>query len=600
MKILSTLITAVFLAIGAVSAQVVLINSPAEIQGAYRFGIASGWGADLTTDVWTGDAEFIDDGTANPPNLGCQAAVNDLTGKIALIDRGTCNFSLKALNAQNAGAIAAIILNNAPGAGVIPMGAGDFGPDVTIPAVMLSYEDGQAIRAALATGPVNISIGNITFDNDVSYTPVNVVHAPYGTAPVSQLEGLGFAFTPGSTVTNNGLNEANGVNFNATINFTPFGGTATEVYNESGALEGFIEPDSTSGLVLLPEFAPSDELGQYTITYTVGLDVEDELPFDNEISTTFTVNETLMAKAQWDPATNAPARTSTFYTVGGGGTVEFLLPIHIPKGSGMVNGRIDSIIFHVLKTDPNLADIAVDGYVYEWNDADGDTVITNSEISIVGLAPYVFPSDEAATSATLRLPILNFETFEETGVEITADNKYYILGCRYTGEGLVYFGFDENYDFTQYENYKLANGTFTDLDLNYLVVSAFENLLPDIEGNAGRFTNVSGPVSMGVIITPPVLSSTEEVVGEEVFKMELYPNPTTDQLFTTINFREKTSFVEYRVSDASGRQLFNARDNNVMDKEQASFNVKALPAGQYYLTIRTEQGIQAKPFVVKR
>ena len=36
----------------------------------------------------------------------------NLSGSIALIKRGACQFGLKALNAQNAGAVAVIIYNN--------------------------------------------------------------------------------------------------------------------------------------------------------------------------------------------------------------------------------------------------------------------------------------------------------------------------------------------------------------------------------------------------------------------------------------------------------------------------------------------------------
>ena len=106
-------------------------------------------------------------------------------------------------------------------------------------------------------------------------------------------------------------------------------------------------------------------------------------------------------------------------------------------------------------------------------------------------------------------------------------------------------------------------------------------------------------MSIGIILTPPEPNAAEEVVGEEVFKMELFPNPVVEQLNTTINFKQATSFVEYQITDASGRVLFRVRDNDVMDKEQANFNVKALPSGQYFMTVRTEQGIQSSPFVVK-
>jgi len=97
----------------------------------------------------TGDLVLVDDGTANP-SFGCSALVNgvDVNGKIAVIDRGGCQFSLKALNAQNAGAIAVIICNN-NGDAPFTMGPGDQGDDVTIPAIMISQADCQTIRNAL-------------------------------------------------------------------------------------------------------------------------------------------------------------------------------------------------------------------------------------------------------------------------------------------------------------------------------------------------------------------------------------------------------------------------------------------------------------------
>jgi extracellular elastinolytic metalloproteinase len=69
-----------------------------------------------------------------------------VAGKIALIDRGTCEFGLKALNAQKAKAVAVIIANNQGGTEVIPMGAGLVGSKVKISAVMISQNDGAALK----------------------------------------------------------------------------------------------------------------------------------------------------------------------------------------------------------------------------------------------------------------------------------------------------------------------------------------------------------------------------------------------------------------------------------------------------------------------
>ena len=85
-------------------------------------------------------AETISTAATNK-TLGCSLAgdvspfpAGSLTGKIALIERGICNFSEKVYNAQRGGAIAAFIYNNAAnGEAIATMGAGVHAADVTIP-----------------------------------------------------------------------------------------------------------------------------------------------------------------------------------------------------------------------------------------------------------------------------------------------------------------------------------------------------------------------------------------------------------------------------------------------------------------------------------
>jgi len=595
MKTFTTSLLAFFLAIGMVSAQVVFVNSPDEIMGGYDFEDAANFGADVSTDVWTGDAKFIDDGTGATASLGCEAAVNDLTGNIALIDRGSCAFVDKTLNAQNAGAIAVIIFNNNPGEG--PIGLGGENAEITIPAVCLSYEDGQIIRAILENEPVNITIGNVIFENNISFADSNISLPGYGIFPESQLGDGNFVFTPGANFNNEGTASAENVTIDATIEYTPFGGSTTEVYSESGAIAGPVMTDSVSDLQVLPMFEFTEGPGQYTITYEASSDTEDELSGDNTISRTVTISEGLVSKARWDMAENAPDNTSTFYTGAGGGDIQFSVPIHLPNGAG---GNMDTLIWRVLKTDPNLAGIAFDGFVYQWDDMNGDTLITNDEVSIAGIAPFEFSSDETATSAIIRAPILDINTFDETGVPITDNDTYYIIAARYTGPEQVFFGFDEMYDHSQNQQILGAQGAITDLDLNYLGSNAFgSESIPDFEADAFRFTGILGAsVSLGVTVSGLVDNTTEAILDEEALKISLFPNPTTEFLNVQLNLKHQTSYLEYSIRDASGKQVFLARDNSVFQQEQETLNVKQLPAGQYFLTIRTEQGIQTASFVV--
>jgi len=75
-------------------------------------------------------------------NLGtfCSPASATLTGKIALINRGTCAFSEKIRNAQTNGAVGVIIVNNVFGPPV-SMGQDGTPNQPTIPAVMVSKSD---------------------------------------------------------------------------------------------------------------------------------------------------------------------------------------------------------------------------------------------------------------------------------------------------------------------------------------------------------------------------------------------------------------------------------------------------------------------------
>lgn len=132
----------------------VIAGDPA-VAGSYHTVVAPSATAKPITAPLSGGLVYMD------PAEGCDAAVNAaaLNGNIALIDRGTCEFSAKLLNAKNAGAVAVVVANNrtddtatwAEGKYPIEMGVGAVGY-VDIPAVMISKESGDKIKTALASG----------------------------------------------------------------------------------------------------------------------------------------------------------------------------------------------------------------------------------------------------------------------------------------------------------------------------------------------------------------------------------------------------------------------------------------------------------------
>ncbi len=79
------------------------------------------------------------------PLTACTPITNDVSGKIAVINRGTCTFGAKIQAAQNAGALGALIVNSQAG-DPTSMGADGIN-NPTIPAAMVSITDGAVLKA---------------------------------------------------------------------------------------------------------------------------------------------------------------------------------------------------------------------------------------------------------------------------------------------------------------------------------------------------------------------------------------------------------------------------------------------------------------------
>jgi len=127
------------------------VNSPAGVAGPYTIGTASFGGA-IPTAPMTQDLVIFNDNTGDPYDA-CEPAVNaaELNGNIAVIRRGSCEFGCKAEEAQNAGAVAVIVVNNVAGA-PITMGEGTCGVNVTIPVLMVSQTEGEALITEIEGG----------------------------------------------------------------------------------------------------------------------------------------------------------------------------------------------------------------------------------------------------------------------------------------------------------------------------------------------------------------------------------------------------------------------------------------------------------------
>ncbi len=148
------------------------INAPVQLEGFYDSGTAD-FGPDIILQDVDVEAECIvvNDGVGGNGGVvtdGCSEVMNDLTGKIAIVDRGSCFFSEKVYYSQQAGAVGVIICN-IPGASTpgddgndaFGMAGADFSNEVTIPSLGVGKNTCDAIKLSLAAEiPVVAHIAN--------------------------------------------------------------------------------------------------------------------------------------------------------------------------------------------------------------------------------------------------------------------------------------------------------------------------------------------------------------------------------------------------------------------------------------------------------
>ncbi len=159
-----------------------VVNTPATIAGRYFVQRAT-FGPQVDPTGVTGDVVLVDDGVGTSTDA-CEAITNAVAGKIALLDRGTCAFTVKVKNAQNAGAIAAIVANNA-GDVYVRMSGTD--PTITISSVFITQTDGQTLRSV--TG-VNAAVKSSDPPQRDSALDSDLVWHEYGHGLTSRMIGI--------------------------------------------------------------------------------------------------------------------------------------------------------------------------------------------------------------------------------------------------------------------------------------------------------------------------------------------------------------------------------------------------------------------------
>ena len=160
-----------------------LLEQLAPVSARYVTGAFTGTAEATVTDA----AIVAVDLALDPPRLsdsGCSTDLDGTTpendfvgfpaGAIALMQRGTCSFAEKVVNAQAAGASAAIIFNQGNTPAREPLIVGTLVPStapITIPTVGASFADGTALAQSGSRATVSVSLETRTDVNVIAELP---------------------------------------------------------------------------------------------------------------------------------------------------------------------------------------------------------------------------------------------------------------------------------------------------------------------------------------------------------------------------------------------------------------------------------------------
>lgn len=558
--------------------------SPANIAGNYEFTWADPGGGDWSTPDFNipgtyvqACLEMVEDGTAgtnaqgnpisqegcNGPLTNSVANGNDLTGKIAVCYRNTCEFGLKALNAQNAGAIAVIIINRDPE--VIGMGGGVEGTNVTIPVVMLSSTDGLTLTTEMANGCVEVFLGNKTglYPNDGGLSASSTL-IPTKSGVPSQIatNATDFNFDLGTRVYNFGNQDQNNISLTANID-----GPAGNVYNETVSGISLVAGDSVDvfpgGTYSFTQFGlASYPDGRYTLTYTIDLGVADDYDADNTFTTDFVVQDSVYALASMDITTNHPTSNNGFRPSTNTQTFSNCIVFDHPNGSLLA---VEGLYFSAMGSNVDLSGEEIALYVYRWEDVFTDLNDANlafNNLSPVGVGYYYYPSD------------LQGETvYGALDAPVALEDQQRFLFCAQTVNLEVYLGFDTDKNYVWNEAYYLQP-------------------LGPVENDGTWYAS-----GFGMQYTPAIGARVATVGVEENTLVDgvAYPNPATDVV--TMNI-EAAGNATLTVTDIAGRTAMTT--SVALNNGTADVNIAGLEAGVYVFNVEFENGQTSQFNVVKK
>jgi hypothetical protein len=525
------------------------------LSGDYNYGAPSDWGPTSINTI-TGDLEWISD---NVDSLGCNPATNNLTGKVAIVRRGACMFSLKAYHAQAQGAIGCVICNNIPGGGLVGMLGGDSMSAVTIPAVFLTYEDCELLHQ-------QVDAGNTT--NASFYVP-SVYDARTSFAHNTPLQHIQPLSGIAITLYNTSSAPVNNISVTATIT-DPLGADTT--FSETLTT---IAGTYDTTVVFTQSYTPS-AVGTYDIVYKTGLNTADSVTHQFEINndSTFALDNNNFTPssvlggvgpndadyALADPVTGA----TYFYEMGatyltGSGTSDYATSASFALENA--NAYIGKNFYFFLYEQP------ASGFV--GTEQDYSTFIA------LGAGIYtVTPADTMTQHSLMNAPL--YTNAGALSIPLSAD-KQYMLVVRHAGDASVLAS--PKISYTHIEDFLSVAATCY-VDRLYM---------------AGWNPSYAPVIRMHVQAGPVTGVENKSLALSEV---AVFPNPTNDYINLQIRLNDVSDQVNVKIFDVNG-QVHQSNQYNNIKNAVYNYNVEHLAAGIYFMHVQTDKAQTIRKVIIK-
>lgn len=519
------------------------------------YGTAT-WGGAVTGE-FCASAAWVHDIT--PDSLGCDSVpAGSMAGKVALVRRGVCEFGLKCLNAEKAGAVAVFVVNDNRVTDTdctqIGMAAGVNGGAVTIPAFFASRGMGAFIDNAIKTGTLIEVCLLLPSMKDAT------ADFSYAT-PVSQHSQLGLM----------------------TVNYTNRSGAdqldvvfKADVIDPTGQLTSFttiedtIPVDAVDVLINFDEYDVPAIEGKYRVVYS-----------NNKYTTP---RDTLVREFVQTKYTYATDNLKPNGSVGPSDAQFLAAGLKYQTAGMVVTGPTGLIVEYASFGMGNAAAIAVGDpaadivnvLLYD-NDAneDGATDLDASfgDLTAVAYADYTFSNEKADSLVYPKLESLS----GEPTVTLLPDH-YYLVSILYDGNTSAS---GKSLSFTRsgqvYYPQFLNIGLHTPLLLDAMYSGW---------GGATVVTRLHEAGFKPDSINDPFLTSSTKSPRLSEAKYAVTPNPANDVVRLNLQLESVNKSVAATLIDFQGRAV----DTQVVrdfQNGQITFDATKMPSGAYMIWIRT-------------